>query len=100
VENIFENRYRHVGELSRMGAKIKVEGKVAVVEGVPTLYGGELQATDLRGGAALVLAALSAEGRSVVSRLCYIDRGYENLSQNLCVLNGDIRLSISEEGKN
>lgn len=91
VENIFENRYRHVSELSRMGAKIKVEGKVAVVEGVPTLYGGELQATDLRGGAALVLAALSAEGRSVVSRLCYIDRGYENIEASLRLVGADIK---------
>lgn len=91
VENIFENRYRHVSELARMGAKIKVEGKVAVVEGVPTLYGSELQATDLRGGAALVLAALAAEGRSVVTRLCYIDRGYENIEAVLRTVGADIR---------
>ena len=91
VENIFENRYRHVSELARMGAKIKVEGKVAVVEGVPALYGSELQATDLRGGAALVLAALAAEGRSVVTRLCYIDRGYENIEAVLRTVGADIR---------
>lgn len=91
VENIFENRYRHVSELARMGARIKVEGKVAVVEGVPTLYGSELQATDLRGGAALVLAALAAEGRSVVTRLCYIDRGYENIEAVLRTVGADIR---------
>ncbi len=91
VENIFENRYRHVSELRRMGANIKVEGKVAVVEGVDCLYGSELQATDLRGGAALVLAALSAEGKSVVTKLCHIDRGYENIERSLRLAGADIK---------
>ncbi|MBE6879865.1 MAG: UDP-N-acetylglucosamine 1-carboxyvinyltransferase [Ruminococcaceae bacterium] len=91
VENIFENRYRHVSELRRMGANIKVEGKVAVVEGVDRLYGSELQATDLRGGAALVLAALSAEGKSVVTKLCHIDRGYENIERSLRLAGADIK---------
>lgn len=91
VENIFENRYRHVSELSRMGAKIKVEGRVAIVEGVSALYGSELQATDLRGGAALVLAALSAEGKSVVTKLCHIDRGYENIEKALRLAGADIK---------
>ena len=64
VENIFENRYRHVDELSRMGAEIRVAGRVAVVNGVRTLHGAAVKCTDLRGGAALVIAGLSAEGRS------------------------------------
>ena len=62
VENIFENRYRHVDELSRMGAEIRVAGRVAVVNGVRTLHGAAVKCTDLRGGAALVIAGLSAEG--------------------------------------
>ncbi len=91
VENIFENRYRHVGELSRMGAKIKVEGKVAVVEGVSNLYGSELVATDLRGGAALVAAALGAEGKSVISNISHIDRGYESIEKALRAVGADIK---------
>lgn len=79
VENIFESRYKHVGELRRMGADIKVEGKVAIIEGVKKLYGAQVQATDLRGGAALVLAALCAEGTSYISEIKHIDRGYENI---------------------
>ena len=62
IENIFENRYRHIPELARMGAAVRTEGKVAVVEGVPRLYGAAVEATDLRGAAALVTAALCAEG--------------------------------------
>ena len=76
VENMFESRYRHVDELSRMGADIRVEGKVAVVCGVERLHGAALQAADLRGGAALVVAALGAEGRSEITGLHHMDRGY------------------------
>lgn len=90
VENIFENRYKHVHALQRMGADIKVESKVAVVEGVPQLYGANVDATDLRGGAAVVIAALSAEGHSEISNIHYIDRGYENFEENLCLLGADI----------
>ena len=79
VENIFENRYRHTGELSRMGAKIKTEGKVAVVEGVRSLYGAKVDAPDLRGGAALVIAALSADGVTDIGNSEYLERGYENI---------------------
>ena len=75
VENIFENRYRHVPELLRMGADIKTEGRVAMVCGRKTLHGTSVEATDLRGGAALVVAALGAEGESRVSGLKHIDRG-------------------------
>ena len=83
VENIFESRYRHIDELCRMGAKIKTEGRVAVIEGVKTLYGANVMATDLRGGAALVLAGLGAQGETVVSNVKYIDRGYESIETDL-----------------
>ena len=77
VENMFESRYRHVDELRRMGADISVEGRVAVVCGVPRLHGGAVRAADLRGGAALVVAALGAEGETVITGLHHLDRGYE-----------------------
>lgn len=96
VENIFENRFRHVGELARMGADIKVEGRVAVVCGVPRLYGARLSATDLRGGAALVVAALGAEGESRVTGLHHIDRGYERFEQNLALLGAEIKRTSDE----
>ena len=83
VENIFSNRYKHVGELLRLGADIKVEGRVAVVEGVKRLSGTEVAAMDLRGAAALVVAGLGAEGITKISGLSHIDRGYENLENNL-----------------
>lgn len=83
VENIFENRYKHVGELMRLGAKIKVEGRVAVVEGVPRLSGATVCAMDLRGGAALVIAGLAAEGITEVDGLHHIDRGYEKIEETL-----------------
>jgi UDP-N-acetylglucosamine 1-carboxyvinyltransferase len=91
VENIFENRYRHVGELVRMGANIKTEGKVAVVEGVNSLYGASVKAADLRGAAALVVAALGAEGESEISGVRYLERGYENLEITLSELGADIK---------
>lgn len=86
VENIFESRYRHVDELIRMGAKIRTEGRVAVVCGVPALHGSTVAAADLRGGAALVVAALSAEGETVLTGLHHIDRGYERLEENFSAL--------------
>ena len=90
VENMFESRYRHVDELSRMGADIRVEGKVAVVCGVERLHGAALQAADLRGGAALVVAALGAEGRSEITGLHHMDRGYYGLEDTLRGLGADI----------
>ena len=90
IENIFQNRYRHVGELMRMGANIRTEGRVAVLCGVPKLHGAQVEATDLRGGAALVVAALSAEGESTVSRLHHIDRGYADLAGDLASLGAHI----------
>lgn len=83
VENIFENRYKHVSELVRMGADIKIEGRVAVVEGVKKLYGASVEATDLRGGAALVAAALAADGNTEIKNIFHIDRGYEHIEQAL-----------------
>ena len=90
VENMFESRYRHVDELSRMGADIRVEGKVAVVCGVERLHGAALQAADLRGGAALVVAALGSEGRSEITGLHHMDRGYYGLEDTLRGLGADI----------
>ena len=75
MENIFESRYKHVGELLRLGANIKVEGRVAVVEGVPRLSGAPVEAADLRGGAALVVAGLAARGATEVTGVRYMDRG-------------------------
>ncbi len=91
VENIFENRYKHVGALQRMGADIRVEGKVSIVEGVRKLYGARVDATDLRGGAALVTAALSADGTTEISDIHYIDRGYEDIELVLSSVGADIR---------
>lgn len=91
VENIFENRYRHVAELMRMGADIRVEGRVAVVCGVETLRGAAVRATDLRGGAALVVAALGAEGDSRITGLGHVDRGYQDLDQTLASLGAKIQ---------
>lgn len=90
VENIFENRYRHVDELARMGADIRVAGRVAVVSGVRTLHGASVKCTDLRGGAALVLAGLQAEGTTRVTLLEHIDRGYENIERDLSLLGATI----------
>ena len=90
VENIFESRYKHAGELNRLGAKIKVEGKVAVIEGVPALSGAPVSAQELRGGAALVTAGLAAQGETQILNPAYIDRGYEHLEENLRRLGAEI----------
>lgn len=91
VETIFDNRYRHVSELVRLGASIKAEGRVAVVQGVPRLSGAAVCAAELRGGAALVTAALAAEGTSEISGICYIDRGYESIEKVLRSVGADIK---------
>ncbi len=90
IENIFENRFKFTSELLRMGANIKVEGRVAVVEGVEKLHGANVECTDLRGGAALVIAALSAEGESVITQIDHIDRGYEKIEKNLRKIGANI----------
>lgn len=89
-ETVFENRYRHVDYLVKMGADIKVIGKAAVVSGVKKLYGTKIKATDLRGGAAMVIAALGAEGISELYDIEHIDRGYENFEKYLCSLGGKV----------
>lgn len=91
VENIFDSRYRHVDELRRMGADIQVAGRAAMVSGVGRLHGAPVRSTDLRGGAALVTAALGAEGITQVSGLRHIKRGYQGLDKNLRALGADIR---------
>lgn len=91
VETIFENRFRHVPELVRLGASIKTEGRVCVVQGVKRLSGAKVCAAELRGGAALITAALAAEGTSEVTGLCYIDRGYESLEGALRSVGADIK---------
>ncbi len=83
TETIFENRYMHVPELSRMGAEINIDGNTAVVHGVEKLYGAEVMATDLRASASLVLAGMFAEGQTVVDRIYHLDRGYEHIERKL-----------------
>lgn len=92
VENIFENRYRYTNELKRMGAKISIEGKIAVVKGVRRLNSATVEATDLRGGASVVIAALSAKGKTKVNNIEYILRGYENLDKKLSDIGANIKL--------
>lgn len=90
-ENIFENRYKHIGEFIRLGADIKVEGKVAVVDGVKKLYSAPLCAKDLRGSAALVVAALAAEGTTEIDTTEYLERGYEDLEVVLTSMGASVR---------
>lgn len=90
-ENIFDCRYRHTDALIKMGADIRVIGKTAVVEGVSRLYGASVEATDLRGGASMIIAGLSADGESVITGLHHIDRGYENFEKALSCLGADIK---------
>lgn len=90
TETVFENRFMHVDELKRMGACIRVDGRTSIVEGVPSLNGCQVKATDLRAGAAMVLAGLVANGETEVSYIHHIDRGYDNLVEKLCGLGADI----------
>jgi len=89
-ETVFENRFMHVAELNRMGATVHVQGSSATVKGVPKLSGAPLTATDLRASASLVLAALAADGESVVHRVYHLNRGYESLVDKLTALGADI----------
>ena len=91
TETIFENRYMHVLELRRLGADITVDGKTAVVKGVPKLSGAPVMASDLRASAALVLAGLVASGTTEVQRVYHLDRGYERLEEKLSALGARIR---------
>ncbi|HHY41454.1 MAG TPA: UDP-N-acetylglucosamine 1-carboxyvinyltransferase [Thermoanaerobacterales bacterium] len=91
IETVFENRFMHVEELKRMGAKIKIEGRSAVIEGVEKLSGAPVKATDLRAGAALILAGLAAEGTTKVMNTYHIDRGYVNIVEKLQNLGASIK---------
>lgn len=91
IETVFENRYMHVLELNSMGARIKTEGKCAIIEGNRKLHGADVSATDLRAGAALVLAGLVAEGETVVSDIYHIERGYEKFVEKITALGGNIQ---------
>jgi UDP-N-acetylglucosamine 1-carboxyvinyltransferase len=90
TETIFENRYMHVPELTRMGADIQVHGRTAVVRGVDKLIGAEVMATDLRASMSLILAGLAAEGETQVHRVYHLDRGYERLEEKLSAVGADI----------
>ena len=90
VENIFESRYKYIQELKRMGAKVTIEGKTAIIKGTKKLYGTTVKATDLRGGAALVLAGTVAKGTSKIENIEYILRGYENFDTKLKNIGVDI----------
>ena len=91
IENIFENRYRHVRELCRLGADIMTEGKVAVIKGVDTLNGACVCAADLRAGAALAVAGLAAQGSTTIENVRLIDRGWQDMEKTLRSLGADIR---------
>ena len=99
TESVWNNRYRYVDELKRMGATIQVDDKTAVVQGVDHLTGAPIQACDLRAGAALVIAALAAQGESEISCVQYIERGYERIVDKLRALGADIRV-VEEPGEN
>jgi len=90
VENIFESRFLHLAEMERMGARVRVYEQTAVIEGVPQLHGAAVEATDLRAGAALVVAGLMAQGTTEIYNTCFIDRGYENLEQKFSSLGAQI----------
>jgi len=91
TETVFENRFMHVSELMRMGADIKIQGGSAIVRGVPSLYGAQTMATDLRASASLILAGLVAEGTTEISRVYHIDRGYECIEKKFSALGADIQ---------
>ena len=91
VENVFENRFKHASELTRMGGESSINGRTAVIRGVKRLTGARVDAWDLRGGAALILAALRAEGETIVNGVSHIDRGYEAIERDLAALGARIR---------
>lgn len=97
VENIFESRFKHVPELERMGAKIKIEGRVALIDGVENLSGAHVNAIDLRAGGSLAVAGLAARGRTVIGSVHHIDRGYENIVGCLQAVGADAQRSDTDE---
>ncbi|MEG2958777.1 MAG: UDP-N-acetylglucosamine 1-carboxyvinyltransferase [Oscillospiraceae bacterium] len=94
TEGVYDNRYRYVDEFRRLGAQIQVDGKIAVIEGVPALNGAQVRACDLRAGAALVIAGLAASGTTEIENIYHIERGYEDLVRKLSGLGADIRVVI------
>jgi UDP-N-acetylglucosamine 1-carboxyvinyltransferase len=90
TEPLFENRFMHVNEMVRLGARIQIEGKVAVMEGVEKLSGATVMATDLRASASLVIAGLVAEGETLVDRIYHLDRGYDQMEAKLRAIGADI----------
>ena len=90
TETIFENRFMHVQELVRLGAKIDIEGNTAIVSGARKLTGATVMATDLRASACLVIAGLVAEGETIVDRIYHLDRGYDHIEKKLVSLGADI----------
>lgn len=97
TETIFDNRFKYVDELAKMGASIKVEGNTAIVDGVKKLTGAEISAPDLRAGAALIIAGLAADGCTVIDDIQYIERGYEGLDEKLRQLGGQIERVACEK---
>ena len=97
-EGVWDNRFRYTNELKRMGANIRVEGKIAIVDGVEKLVGSHVRATDLRAGAAMIIAGLMAEGTTEISDIYHIDRGYENFEAKFVSLGGQIeRIQVVED---
>ena len=90
-EEIFENRFMHVAELNRMGAKISINGNKATIEGNIKFEAAELMATDLRASVSLILAALTSNGKSIINRIYHLDRGYENIEKKFKKLGAKIR---------
>ena len=98
TESLFENRFKYVDELSRMGASIKVEGNVAIIEGVDGLTGASITAPDLRAGAALVVAGLVANGYTTIDSIQYIERGYENFEGKITALGASMqKIPVDDE---
>jgi UDP-N-acetylglucosamine 1-carboxyvinyltransferase len=90
IETVFENRFMHVDELKRMGADIKIDGRSAIIQGVNSLMSAPVKATDLRAGAALILAGLVADGKTEIDNVYHIDRGYDHIEDKFSQLGGKI----------
>jgi UDP-N-acetylglucosamine 1-carboxyvinyltransferase len=91
TENIFENRFKYINELIRMGAIATIEGRTVIVEGVSKMHSAEVEIKDLRGGAALILAALMAEGQTKIKGINFVERGYENIVEKLSIIGAKIK---------
>jgi UDP-N-acetylglucosamine 1-carboxyvinyltransferase len=100
TESIFENRFKYMDELARMGAMVRVEGNTAIISGVEKLSGARVSAPDLRAGAALVIAGLAAEGITTIDDIVYIQRGYEEFDEKLRSLGAEIeKINSDKEAK-